>query len=329
LELAQILIGGIGPGLKFFQTVGEKLGFETCSNLNWGNQTQSGNLPNGWGKIGIWNLLKSQLGESNPVRKFFQIVEEKFRFGTCSNLNWGNRTWSGILRNGWGKIGIWSLLKSQLGESNPVCKFFKTVREKLRFGTCSNLNWGNRTLFRNLPNGQGKIGIWNLLKSQLGELDPVWKFFQTVGEKLGFGICSNLNWGNWTRSGIFPNSWGMGFGTYSNLNWGNRTRSGILPNGRGKIGIWNLLKSQLGESDPVWKFFQTIEEKLGFGICSNLNWGNQTRSGIFPNGRGMGFGTYLNLNWGNRTRFGILPNGREKIRIWNLLKSQLGESDPV
>jgi hypothetical protein len=36
-ELAQISIGGIGPGLEFFQTVMEKLGFGTCSNLNWGN----------------------------------------------------------------------------------------------------------------------------------------------------------------------------------------------------------------------------------------------------------------------------------------------------
>ena len=45
--------------------------------------------------------------------------------------------------------------------------------------------------------------------------------FQIAGEKLGFGIYTNLNRGIWPDLESFPNS-------------------------QGKIGIWDLHKSQLG-----------------------------------------------------------------------------------
>ena len=235
--------------MEFFQIVGEKLGFGIYTNLNWE----------------IWPGLES-----------FQIVEEKLGFGIYTNLNWG----------------IWPELES-----------FQTVREKLGFGIYTNLNWG----------------IWLSLES-----------FQTVGEKLGFGIYTNLNWGEsnsvWSISKQSGKNWDLGF-TQISIG-GNLTQFGVFPNNRGKIGIWDLHKSQLGGNQTWFGIFPNSRGKIGIWDLHK----SQLR-GIWPDlesfqtvGEKLGFGIYTNLNWGgggNLTRFGVFPNSWEKIGIWNLHKSQL------
>ena len=47
-----------------------------------------------------------------------------------------------------------------------------------------------------------------------------------------------------------------------------------------------LTGDNFGESDPVWKFIQTVGEKLGFGTCPNLNWVIEPGLEIHLNGRG-------------------------------------------
>jgi hypothetical protein len=56
------------------------------------------------------------------------------------------------------------------------------VGKKLGFGTCSNLNWGNRTRSRNSSKCSGKN--WNLEFAQIsiGGIGLDLEFFQTVGE---------------------------------------------------------------------------------------------------------------------------------------------------
>jgi hypothetical protein len=71
---------------------------------------------------------------------------------------------------------------------NLSWKFFQTVGE----------TWGlklvkpplsGRTWFGNLSKRSGKN--WDLTPSQIaiGWSDPVWKFIQTIGDKLGFDTC--------------------------------------------------------------------------------------------------------------------------------------------
>ena len=65
-----------------------------------------------------------------------------------------------------------------------------------------------------------------------------------------------------------------------------------------KLGF-DICQIAIGWSNPVWKFIQTVWEKLWFDILSNPNW-------VFRPG--------LKINL----------NGREKVVIWHFVKSQLG-----
>ena len=79
---------------------------------------------------------------------------------------------------------------------------------------------------------------------------PDLESFQIVREKLGFGIYTNLNGGIWPDVEFFQIvKKKLAFEIYTNLNWGYLTRFRVFPNSRGKIGIRDLPKSQLG---VVW-----------------------------------------------------------------------------
>jgi hypothetical protein len=120
---------------------------------------------------------------------------------------------------------------------------------KLRFGTCSNLNWGNRTRSRNSSKRSGKIRIWNLLKSHLGNRIPSGNSSKRLGK---IEILNLLK---------------------SQL--GNRTRSGNSSKRSGKIGIWNLLKSQLRKSDQwiylvIYLFFSSFYYRIRYNSLANF-----------------------------------------------------------
>ncbi len=101
----------------------------------------------------------------------------------------------------------------------------------------------------------------------MGVVWPDLESFQIVGKKLGFGIYTNLNGGIWPDLESFQIVVKkLGFGIYTNINWGYLTWFGVFPNNRGKIGIWDLHKSQLWVVWPDLESFQIVGEKLGFGI---------------------------------------------------------------
>jgi hypothetical protein len=97
---------------------------------------------------------------------------------------------------------------------------------------------GNLTWFGVFPNSWGIIEIWDLHKSQLGGICPGLEFFQTVGEKLGFEIYTNLNWGEfdpvWSLSKQSRKNWDLEF---TQISIGESDPFGVFPNSRGKIGI--------------------------------------------------------------------------------------------
>jgi hypothetical protein len=216
--------------------------------------------PNGRGKLGFRNLHKSQLGSQT-------------RFGSSSKRS--------------GKNCDSTLCQITIRWSDPVWKFIQTVGEKLGFGIYINLNWVIRHGLEVHPNSRGKIVIRHFVKSQLGGQtrfgnlskrlgknwdleftqisigwsDPIWKFIQTVGEKIEI-------W-NLHKSQL-----------------GSQTRFGSSSKRSGKNCDSTLCQIAIGWSDPVWKFIQTVGEKLGFGIYTNLNWVVRPSLEIYPNGQG-------------------------------------------
>jgi hypothetical protein len=97
---------------------------------------------------------------------------------------------------------------------------------------------------------------------------------------------------------------------------GIQTRFGISSKRSGKNWDLALCQIAIGYSDPVWKFIQTVGEKLGFDTLSNRNWVFRPGLEIHPNGRGkIGFDTLSNRNWVFRPGLEIHPNGRGKIGI--------------
>ena len=233
---------GIWPGLELFQTAGEN------------------------GDLG---LLESQLRESDSVWNFFQTVREKLRFGT-SQISIGG-IWPDLeFFQTVGEKLRFGTLQISIGESNPIWKFFQIVEEKLKFEIFSNLNWG----------------IW-----------PSLKIFQIVGKNLRFGTSQITIEGIWPGLEFFPNSRGkIEIWDFTNLNWGIWPGLEFFQTVREKLRF-ETLQISIGESDPVWspskqsgknwdlgftqisiggiwpdlESFQIIEEKLGFGIYTNLN----------------------------------------------------------
>ena len=128
---------------------------------------------------------------------------------------------------------------------------------------------------------------FDICQIAIGCSDLIWKFIQTVGEKLWFDTLSNRNW-------VF------------------RLGLEIHPNSREKIVIWHFVKSQfngqtrfgtsskrskkncdltfcriaIGCSDLVWRLIQMVGEKLWFDTLPNRNLVVRLDLEIHPNGRG-------------------------------------------
>ena len=177
-----------------------------------GSQTRFGSSSKRSGKNCDSTLCQIAIGWSDPVWKLIQTVGENWDLGIYTNLNWVVRPGSEVRPNGQGKIVIRHFVKSQLG---------------------------GQTRFGNLSKRSGKN--WDLEFTQIstGWSDPVWKFIQTVGEKIEI-------W-NLHKSQLSGQTW---FG-------GSSKRSG-------EIWIWNLHKSQLGGQT---RFGNSSERSGKIGIC--------------------------------------------------------------
>ena len=154
------------------------------------------------------------------------------------------------------------------------------VGETLGFDTCQ-IGIGNQTLFGNSFKWLGKS--WNLPLSliAIGQSDPVWKFIQTVREKLWSDTSSIRNWVIRPGLEIHPNGWGkIGIWHLSKHNWVIRAGPEIHPNGQGKIGIRNLsnlnwvirpgleILKQLGKNWDLKLLKSQLDNQTRFGNLS-------------------------------------------------------------
>jgi hypothetical protein len=144
----------------------------------------------------------------------------------------GNQTRFGNSSKRSGKNWDLTLSRIAIGWSDPVWKFIQTIGENWDLRLVKS-QLDNQTWFGNSSKQSGKNWDLTLSRIAIGWSDPVWKFIQTVGEKLGFETF---------KSQLGGQTW---FGSGKN---------------------WDLTLSRIaiGWSDPVWKFIQTIGEKLGF-----------------------------------------------------------------
>uniref|UniRef100_A0A2N9H139 Aminotransferase-like plant mobile domain-containing protein n=1 Tax=Fagus sylvatica TaxID=28930 RepID=A0A2N9H139_FAGSY len=143
--------------------------------------------------------------------------------------------------------------------------------------------------------------------SPIRPTDPVWKFIQTIGEKLGFETCQIA------------------------IGWSDPAWKFIQTIGE-KLGF-ETCQIAIGWSDPVWKFIQTIGEKLGFETCQiAIGWSDPVWKFIQTIGENWDWDLRLGSvesQLGGQTRFGNSSkrsgkNWSNRFETWVLVESQLG-----